>query len=458
MKSVKLFICILAAIFASACTKQDTAGNNNPLQDPTPEHKDDKEISILAIGNSFSVDAMEYLYGILQQAGYEKITLGNLYIGGCSLEKHATNFSANSASYTYYKNTTGEWTKTASYKPLDALADEQWEYITMQQSSGNSGIESSYEPHLTTLMTTVRNNCPDSEFAWHMTWAYQGNSTHNDFPKYGNSQMTMYNAIVAAVNSVILPKSDFKKVIPNGTAVQNLRTSFIGDNITRDGYHMSYDKGRYVTALTFAKALTGCNLSEVTYTPAGQSFSEKEIEAIKEAADNAVKNPYKVTESTYLPDKNFDPATATLEEIISQNGYNPADYQKLEIAYTPHAYYNSTNSTYKSTLYTKENSTQTNLTQFVATPIYEKKDLPEGTLIVLKGGYQYRPEGWTALDAVNSSSTRPGNVTTNLVAVDASWWGKWNYRGFNLAKSGRPDLDEQGIKDVCESFGIYLKK
>ena len=41
---------------------------------------------ILAIGNSFSVDAMQYLYQILQELGYRDIYLGNLYIGGCTLQ------------------------------------------------------------------------------------------------------------------------------------------------------------------------------------------------------------------------------------------------------------------------------------------------------------------------------------------------------------------------------------
>ena len=213
---------------------------DNPETPETPE-PEVKTISILAIGNSFSVDAMEYLWGILDQAGYESITLGNLYIGGCSLETHANNFKNNSASYTYYTNTTGTWSNTKSYAPLNALKAHDWDIITMQQASGKSGVASTYEPYLSDLMAIVMANCPDAELAWHMTWAYQGNSTHKDFPTYGSNQMTMYNAIVSAVNSAVLPKQDIKKVIPSGTAVQNLRTSFIGDKLTRDGYHMSYD-------------------------------------------------------------------------------------------------------------------------------------------------------------------------------------------------------------------------
>ena len=66
-----------------------------------------KSIKVLAIGNSFSVDAMEYLYGMLEDVGYEEIVLGNLYIGGCTLETHASNFTADKGAYTYYLNTTG---------------------------------------------------------------------------------------------------------------------------------------------------------------------------------------------------------------------------------------------------------------------------------------------------------------------------------------------------------------
>ena len=79
-----------------------------PINDPEPE-PEKKTISVLAIGNSFSVDGMQYLYDILKESGIETVVLGNLYIGSCSLSTHASNFSTNSASYTYYHNSTGSW-------------------------------------------------------------------------------------------------------------------------------------------------------------------------------------------------------------------------------------------------------------------------------------------------------------------------------------------------------------
>ena len=55
----------------------------------------DKSISILSIGNSFSADAMTYLWDMLRQVGYDEVYLGYLYIGSCSLEKHSNNFQTN---------------------------------------------------------------------------------------------------------------------------------------------------------------------------------------------------------------------------------------------------------------------------------------------------------------------------------------------------------------------------
>lgn len=38
-------------------------------------------------------------------------------------------------------------------------------------------------------------------------------------------------------------------IIPTGTAIQNARTSFVGDHMNRDGYHLDLKIGRYTAAL-----------------------------------------------------------------------------------------------------------------------------------------------------------------------------------------------------------------
>jgi hypothetical protein len=84
-------------IAPGACAAEE----NTPAQD--------KSIKILAIGNSFSQDAMQWQYQILEDAGYSSVTLGNLVIGGCSLQKHWGQANGDPPIYEYYKNTNGSW-------------------------------------------------------------------------------------------------------------------------------------------------------------------------------------------------------------------------------------------------------------------------------------------------------------------------------------------------------------
>ncbi len=435
------------------CLVPLSCGKDAPSEPATPEPVS-KSISILAVGNSFSVDGMQYLYDILKADGAETVVLGNLYISGCTLSTHAGHFSANDPAYKYYKNTAGTWTTTESVRPLTALEERKWDYITLQQASGDSGVASTYAD-MDGILSVVREHCPDAKLVWHMTWAYQGNSTHKSFPTYGSDQMTMYNAIVSAVRGQVLTRPAFAKVIPSGTAVQNLRTSLYGDKITRDGYHLSYDAGRYVAALTWAGALRGTDPEKVLWSPSGYTYSETKLAAIREAAAAALKNPYAVTESTYPPDNKPIPADASLTDYIRAAGYAPENYRQMEISYTKFAYYNSSNSNYILKMYNSETSTASNLHDFCATPIYRRDDIPSGSLIVVREGFQYRPEGWIDDKTSNTSSTRPSTVSDPVTEVTDSWWGKWNYRAFNLLTNPRATLTDQKADEVCASFGIF---
>lgn len=108
------------------------------------EKKEVRSLKILAIGNSFSTDAMQYLWQICRDGGVEEVVLGNLYYGGCSISQHLAFAKSDDDAYTYYKNTTGEWKKTEKYKMSQALADEEWDIVTFQQTSKTCGLRSSY--------------------------------------------------------------------------------------------------------------------------------------------------------------------------------------------------------------------------------------------------------------------------------------------------------------------------
>ncbi len=413
---------------------------------PTEENT----LRILAIGNSFSVDAMQWLYGIANNAmengdlDYEYISLGNLKKSSCTIDMHWDYIQNDTGAYDYYTNTDGEWSMTSSYKLSTALASQQWDIITIQQESGNSGLPDSYT-NLANVLSYVSENKTnaDAKIYWHMTWAYQGDSTRSTFANYNNDQTTMYNAITSTVQSAVLTNESISGVIPSGTAIQNMRTSYVGDTLTRDGYHLSYGLGRYIAGMTWFAYLTGESIDNISYVPDEYKDISLCLDAVKEAVKNALETPYAVTDSEYTTEPEY-----TDEELFLINGLDFSSYTALDLTDYIHfqEYYQSENYT-PSAMVSGTNTAK----KYIGIGTFDKTTLPIGSVIVLDSGYQYRPEGW--IDAATKNTSRPGNVTSRFVVTDEAWWGSYTIRGFNLAYSGAGSNVTEG---VAEHFRIYI--
>ena len=104
-----------------------------------------KTVRILAIGNSFSQDAVEqYLHELAEAEGISTI-IGNMFIGGCSLERHVKNARDNAPAYAYRKiGTDGKKREKGKMSLETVLADEDWDYVSLQQASPFSGMYETY--------------------------------------------------------------------------------------------------------------------------------------------------------------------------------------------------------------------------------------------------------------------------------------------------------------------------
>ncbi|MBE6885720.1 MAG: DUF4886 domain-containing protein [Ruminococcaceae bacterium] len=259
---------------------------------PTPDSDD--VLKILAVGNSFSDDTMEYVWQILNSLGYQKVKLGTLYIGNSTLDMHASNAKGDLPNYEYRTNINGTWQTTPNSRISDALKEENWDYVTFQQHSPDATKESTFG-RLKELTDYVRSYEPEAKFYWLMTWGYQSSCTMEIFNLVNRDQMKMYQEIVSTVEKKIKGNADFAGIIPNGTAIQNTRTSLVGDILTRDGYHLSFGLGRYIAGLGLVKTITGKDISSLSFAPAEVTPYEKQV-AI-ESVNNAVKTPFQVTSS-----------------------------------------------------------------------------------------------------------------------------------------------------------------
>ncbi|MCI7514231.1 MAG: DUF4886 domain-containing protein, partial [Bacteroidales bacterium] len=126
------------------------------------------------------------------------------------------------------------------------------------------------------------------------TWAYAQSSNHSEFPKYDSDQMTMYNAIISASRQALQDNGDISILIPSGTAIQNGRTSYLGDSFNRDGYHLETTYGRYTAACTWYESISGNSVVGNTYAPSTVDNSAKAV--AQNAAHLAVLKPWEVTD------------------------------------------------------------------------------------------------------------------------------------------------------------------
>jgi len=284
--------------------------------------EDDGILKVLSIGNSFSEDSVVRLYQVAKACGYTNVVFAYAKISSSLLENHYANFTNGSQDYNYY-----EYNMSASYESLSGvdiftcLQRHNWDYITYQQGSTKSGKPDTVAPYIAALTDYAKKevNNKNLEFLWHSTWAYPKlNPTTGDVNtylsvNYNNDQDYMYNSIINVAQNVTMPSGVYVGILPTGTAVQNMRTTPIGDNMNRDGLHIESYYGRLTNSLTWFKTLCPeADLNGIledstclaTLDSGVSSLAEKGVTVTAEelgkycieAAEAAVNNPYAVTQ------------------------------------------------------------------------------------------------------------------------------------------------------------------
>lgn len=322
IKMLCLLLCPAMILPLCGCDSLSNPSGTVPTEtDPQPTIDlntpvcDGKTLKILCITSSFGLNTTELLYDIAVDQGATDVTVARLYASGCTLKEHVENAQNNTPAYQYTKNNSGAWKKTVDTTLLYGLQDEDWDIIFTQQSAASSPQIHTYGDYIDQLMDYVKEHKtnPNARFVWNMTWAYQGDSTQRVFTDvYGSNQMDMYNALISTLEQKVLTRTDFSAVIPTGTAIQNARTSYFGDNLTKDTFHLN-NLGRIIAGYTVWAALTDKPITEIHLGPARSYdlpepviLTEADKAVIIEAVNNAISHPHAVTPSSY-PDKPENP-------------------------------------------------------------------------------------------------------------------------------------------------------
>lgn len=240
-------------------------------------------MKVLSIGNSFSQDAQKYLHHLAKQDGVELKTV-NLYIGGCSLQRHYLNMLDDNAAYDFEFN--GE--KTGIKVSIrQALVSDDWNFITLQQASHFSGQYKTYSPYMESLAEYVRKYCPHAKILIHQMWAYEDGSEKLQSLSEFASSKEMLSALCDSYSKAAQQiKAD--GIIPCGEAMMKALEMGIG-RVHRDGFHASLGVGRYLLALCWYKAITKKDISGNTFNDFQEPVSERERTIVIGAVNSVVK-------------------------------------------------------------------------------------------------------------------------------------------------------------------------
>lgn len=173
-----------------------------------------KDLRILAVGNSFSSNALRDFGDIVTASGNRLVAV-NACINGCDFEGHVRR--ANAAEANPNDPAGRPYPGNTSLKEL--LTQQRWDFVTIQQSSPKSFMPETYHPHADQLIAYIRKYAPQAEIVLFETWAYRAD--HGFWGVANLNADSMYRKVRAAYDG--LAKDAGLRVIPCGDAMEMAR-------------------------------------------------------------------------------------------------------------------------------------------------------------------------------------------------------------------------------------------
>ena len=358
--AILLVLCLSAGLFAGCGEKepQQPAQQENNL----PPVEDDGVMKILLIGHSLGVDSAFMFPDICKSEGVENLVVGFLYHSGCCVVEHVDYANANAAQYAYYEYDISKddgWQRANCYGVFDYCAPDaandmyiengeiaqtmefgisrhDWDKIILQAGLFESAdrkegyyTATGHELNLTTYIQQLMDYVLSKDieprsvptFSWNMIWSAPADpsvrteSTNNILNKeFEGSELKAYEEMARVCKEIVAENFEWEFIFPNGTVIQNMKSSSLENKeIYRDYAHVT-DFGRYAAAYTwycvlFDKDIAECKLEPMNYRVVRDTFyrnykknyelTDEQKQMVIEVVGNAISNPYQMTQSQF---------------------------------------------------------------------------------------------------------------------------------------------------------------
>ncbi len=302
-----------SSVIAETKDVPKTNGKTSEEKEEMISSKNDGEMNLIFIGNSNCYYWIDELWGLMDAAGYKKLTVCNVYYSGCKFSQHWEWLRGNEANYEFFYMTSEGRRSVKNVDLQYCLNYKNWDAITFCHSQGviyREGEEaykktvSSYFPQ---ILKYVQEKFPEADYYYQQLWTEElGKSvkTEEEQREYTKIHARVAKETAEENNIGWAPMGNawdlvrFNPVIYEGGKNMTTRI-FLGkpnhDDLGHDG---DVGGGQYLNACVMFETLTGISCLENTFRPhyefEGQdlSLSEEKIAVLKKAAHQAVAEDY----------------------------------------------------------------------------------------------------------------------------------------------------------------------
>lgn len=306
--------------------------------------EDQKQIKILAIGNSYSNNATQYIQSIAYSMGMN-VSVTSLYDDGCPIERHVKWYNTNANEYEFYIDGIN-----VSYPEKNTMKEvferDDYDYVTIQQGPSPAANFSTYwteeKPWLTDLYDIIKMHEPQAQIMIHQTWSFSevdatGNSPYTNTAYRDSLEMfeKIEEAYEMAADKLGIDKE--KGIIPVGKAIQLAKDEYgYGDFFNAETGQTSFEsvangalyndnvdhlnaRGKYIAACVWIEKILGVDCRNATFYP-GELFSD-ESKILRAIAHEAVTGEKQYVEG----DWRYLPVDNDTVELVHYMGNVPAD-------------------------------------------------------------------------------------------------------------------------------------
>ena len=234
-------------------------------------------IKVLAIGNSFTQDALCYMDKMIKYSGIplHSIAIYMTVKSGASLSDWLQIYEEDKKITLQHVAGSASIHRTSG--SLKQLLYQDWDMIVVQQASKKAIDYSTISDTLDILTSHIRLLSRNSKvrIAWQMPWAYW---TGYSSAPYGYDRWSQIKETLKEIQK----NNDIDVFIPVGTAIENARNTSLNTShdLTRDGLHLSYGTAQYIANCMWYQSvifpLTHKSLLSSPYMPMISKEKKKE--------------------------------------------------------------------------------------------------------------------------------------------------------------------------------------